>query len=261
MLKRRLLLSLTGISWLLAASSAPVPPISEDELLAYASAPYDRVDQERVTLGMLNRTTVVVDFICSDFCPDYTVRVIHYELRAGQTCSSAGGVEKPVRIPVGIAATDRVFCFPKVLVDNWHEYQRKMSSVPSGVGPHERVAAQQGVATERGAARTQRLRHTPVSCSASGGKWLPPLQHPFRWAAWRSSRGEVGMKPASLIAVVVFSIVSLAHLLRLIFHVEVLVGGATVPMWVSVVGFPVAGALAIALSRESRAESSAEHAA
>lgn len=115
----------------------PVPSISAKEVFAYASAPYDLVENEHIVLGLLNGSPVVVDFICSDFCPDYTVRVIHYELREDQTCSSVGGVERELRIPVGIAATDEVFCFPKVLVDNWAKYQRKMSSVPPGVGPHE----------------------------------------------------------------------------------------------------------------------------
>jgi hypothetical protein len=63
---------------------------------------------------------------------------------------------------------------------------------------------------------------------------------------------EVGMKPASLIAVLVFSLVAIAHLLRLVFQAEVLVGGATIPMWVSAVGLLVAGVLAVALWREAQ---------
>lgn len=60
------------------------------------------------------------------------------------------------------------------------------------------------------------------------------------------------MKPASLIAVLIFSLVAIAHLLRLVLQVEVLVGGAPVPMWVSVVGLLVPGALAVALWREAQ---------
>jgi 5,10-methylene-tetrahydrofolate dehydrogenase/methenyl tetrahydrofolate cyclohydrolase len=85
----------------------------------------------------LDGTPVIAEFICSDVCPDYTVRVIRYELKKDQTCSRVGGVEKALRIPVGIAATDKKFCFPKVLVNNWDKYQKKLSYVPSGVGPHE----------------------------------------------------------------------------------------------------------------------------
>lgn len=112
-------------------------PLSEEALLAYASAPYDRVDKHVVSLGQLNGTPVIAEFICSDLCPDYTVRVIRYDLKNDQTCSGVGGVEKALRIPVGIAATDQTFCFPKVLVNNWDKYQKKFSYVPSGVGPHE----------------------------------------------------------------------------------------------------------------------------
>ena len=58
------------------------------------------------------------------------------------------------------------------------------------------------------------------------------------------------MKPATLLAVLIFFLVFLAHLARLILGIEVLVGGAAIPMWVSVVGLFVAGGLAVALWRE-----------
>lgn len=60
------------------------------------------------------------------------------------------------------------------------------------------------------------------------------------------------MKPASLIAVLVFSLVAAAHLVRLLFRLEIAIGGTAVPMWVSVVGFFVAATLAFALFREGR---------
>ena len=60
------------------------------------------------------------------------------------------------------------------------------------------------------------------------------------------------MKPASLIAVLVFSLVAVAHLVRLSFQIEVTVAGAIVPLWVSVVGFFGAAVLAFALSREGQ---------
>jgi hypothetical protein len=59
------------------------------------------------------------------------------------------------------------------------------------------------------------------------------------------------MKPASLLAVLVFALVALAHLARLVLRTEVLVGGAAVPMWTSVLGLLVAAGLAIALWRET----------
>jgi hypothetical protein len=63
---------------------------------------------------------------------------------------------------------------------------------------------------------------------------------------------EASMKPASLLAVLVFFLVTIAHVARLIFRTEVIVGGAVIPMWVSVIGLFVAGALAIALWREAQ---------
>jgi hypothetical protein len=68
------------------------------------------------------------------------------------------------------------------------------------------------------------------------------------------------MKPASFLGALVFSLVALAHLLRLLFQVEVAVAGAVIPMWVSVVGLMVTAGLAVALWREASG-SSLEHAA
>lgn len=67
------------------------------------------------------------------------------------------------------------------------------------------------------------------------------------------------MKPASILAVAVFSLVALSHLLRLVLQIEVLVGGVPVPMWVSGVALLVTAGLAVALWRESRAPGLTEH--
>jgi hypothetical protein len=97
--------------------------ISEGELLEYASMPYDkgRFGASPAVLGALNDVAVRVDYFCSDVCPDYTVRVIHLEV-APERCAQAGGVEKTMVIPIAIAAMTRVFCFPKILADNWEAY-------------------------------------------------------------------------------------------------------------------------------------------
>jgi hypothetical protein len=60
------------------------------------------------------------------------------------------------------------------------------------------------------------------------------------------------VKPFSTIAVVIFSILSLAHLLRLFFQWEVIVNGFIVPEWVSAPVFIILGALAFMLWREAR---------
>ena len=57
-------------------------------------------------------------------------------------------------------------------------------------------------------------------------------------------------KPFTHLAVFVFSVVSLVQLLRLLFGWEVVVQGHTVPVWLSAVGFVVAGGLAVTVWRE-----------
>lgn len=59
-------------------------------------------------------------------------------------------------------------------------------------------------------------------------------------------------KPFTLLAVAVFAIVALVHLLRLVFGWEVTINGAAVPPWASVLGIVIAAGLAVMLWRESR---------
>lgn len=59
-------------------------------------------------------------------------------------------------------------------------------------------------------------------------------------------------KPFTLLAVLVFAIVALVHLLRLVFGWEVTINGAAVPLWMSVLGIVIAAGLAVMLWRESR---------
>ena len=100
--------------------------ISEAELLEYASMRYDKglYVERRHILGKLNKTEVVADFVCSDLCPTYTVRVIHFDVEPGPRCAEIGGVERSVPVPIAITTRERAFCFPKVLVDNWDAYIR-----------------------------------------------------------------------------------------------------------------------------------------
>jgi len=60
------------------------------------------------------------------------------------------------------------------------------------------------------------------------------------------------MKPIATITIVLLTAVAAAHALRLVFGVELTVGSTAMPMWVSVVGALVPGALAMLLWRESR---------
>ncbi len=60
------------------------------------------------------------------------------------------------------------------------------------------------------------------------------------------------MKPFTTIAVVVFALVAVVHLLRLILGWQVTVVGFVVPVWWSALGALVAGGLALMVGREAR---------
>jgi hypothetical protein len=60
------------------------------------------------------------------------------------------------------------------------------------------------------------------------------------------------MRRFTKIAIAVFSLVALLHLLRFVFGLEVIIGGVVIPFWVSVIGFLAAGLLAVLLWREMK---------
>jgi len=59
-------------------------------------------------------------------------------------------------------------------------------------------------------------------------------------------------KPFTMLAVVVFGLVALVHLLRLVYGWEATINGAAVPMWASILALVVSGGLAVVLWQESR---------
>lgn len=59
-------------------------------------------------------------------------------------------------------------------------------------------------------------------------------------------------KPFTLVAVVVFSIVSLLQLTRLLLGWDITINGITIPLWASGVAFIVAAGLAAMVWREQR---------
>ena len=60
------------------------------------------------------------------------------------------------------------------------------------------------------------------------------------------------MKPFTTIAVAVFTLMAIVHLLRLFAGWEVVVTGFVVPVWWSGVGLVIAGGLALMVWREAR---------
>ncbi|HKD21929.1 MAG TPA: hypothetical protein VKB71_07930 [Rhizomicrobium sp.] len=102
----------------LAAGIGAGDTLTDDALVAYASNPYDRKEKlfHHEVLGVHHGVQVVADFPCSDICPDYTTRVIHYTVEPGPDCDKIGGQSRVQVIPVSIAAMPKMFCAPAVLV-------------------------------------------------------------------------------------------------------------------------------------------------
>ena len=60
------------------------------------------------------------------------------------------------------------------------------------------------------------------------------------------------MKTGSRLAIILFSLVAIAHLMRVIFGIPVLIGEWGAPMWVSIIGMLVPAAIAWLLWKESQ---------
>jgi len=64
---------------------------------------------------------------------------------------------------------------------------------------------------------------------------------------------ERSMKPFTTIAAIIFAIMALAHLFRLIHPFPVVIGGCSLPQWLSIIGVLVPAGLALMLWREGKA--------
>lgn len=102
-----------------ASLSAPADTLSDGALVAYAKQSYDKAQKanHRDSLGIHHGIEVVADFPCSDICPDYTVRIIHYVVSPGPDCDRIGGRAREHAVPVSIAVMRQSFCVPAVLVE------------------------------------------------------------------------------------------------------------------------------------------------
>ena len=60
------------------------------------------------------------------------------------------------------------------------------------------------------------------------------------------------MKTGTLLAIIVFTIVAVAHLLRLVDGTQIVVGSTTIPMWVSIPGALLPGLIVVLLWMEAR---------
>ncbi|MFC5524590.1 hypothetical protein ACFPPA_02420 [Rhodanobacter ginsengisoli] len=110
------------------AAACAGSPVQMDAaaLRAYASKPWDKAALMNTTveLGRYRNVPVVAEFPCSDVCPQYTVRIIHYRLPADTRCASVGGVEKDVLVPIAITVRQKTFCIPQPLVASGQYYSK-----------------------------------------------------------------------------------------------------------------------------------------
>jgi hypothetical protein len=60
------------------------------------------------------------------------------------------------------------------------------------------------------------------------------------------------MKPFTTIAVVVFAVICIVHILRLVLGWEANVNGTSIPTWASIVGALISGLLAIMVWKENK---------
>jgi hypothetical protein len=116
------------VAVLMGATACATSPVVMDAaaLQAYAGKPWDkaRLMNSTVELGRYHEVPVVAEFPCSDVCPQYTARIIHYRLPPGASCASVGGVEKQLLVPVAITVLPKMFCIPQPLVESAQYYVR-----------------------------------------------------------------------------------------------------------------------------------------
>ena len=102
----------------LACGQRPPPQrkLSDSELLAYASAEFDKRAMmfKRVALGRHRGLPVVAIHPCGDVCPVYTRRIVHYDVPLAD-CERRGGVVREQLMPRGPAVARQPFCLPAVL--------------------------------------------------------------------------------------------------------------------------------------------------
>jgi len=92
-------------------------PIGDAALLDFVRQPFDPMSDEaawRRTLGTHHGVPVIVSYTCSDLCPDYTKRIVRYNLLPGPECERAGGISKNIVVPIGIGMGWRRYCIPSV---------------------------------------------------------------------------------------------------------------------------------------------------
>ena len=97
--------------------------LSDSQLVAFQQEKFDKRKfmWQTTRLGMHHGTMVIAEHPCSDLCPQYTVRIVRYDLPVDK-CKNAGGIIGYRIVPEGIALGVKGFCVPPVLA-SLKEYQ------------------------------------------------------------------------------------------------------------------------------------------
>ena len=92
--------------------------LTDAQILAFAATSFDKAEKEglRELLGYHHGRRVIVEYPCSDQCPDYTTRLIFYDVPLSE-CRAIEGVVRNLVVPMGIGAGRRHYCVPGVLGD------------------------------------------------------------------------------------------------------------------------------------------------
>ena len=92
-------------------------PIEDGFLVDFVRQDFDPMSERTQwprTLGLHRGVPVILSYTCSDVCPDYTKRIVRYNLLPGEECAQAGGVSKDIVVPRGIGVGLRRYCIPAV---------------------------------------------------------------------------------------------------------------------------------------------------
>lgn len=113
-----LLVAAASVAFAARVGAAPrVRNLSDRDLVRYAASKFDAraMMGRHVVLGRHRGTLVAADFVCGDVCPQYTRRIVHYDVPP-ERCGEVGGAVVSELVPRGPAVMPKPYCEPKVLV-------------------------------------------------------------------------------------------------------------------------------------------------
>lgn len=82
-------------------------------LKEYITGRFDKREMmhKTIVLGSYKDTRVISEHPCSDMCPDYTIRIVRYDIDVNN-CDKVAGTKKAFNVPVGIAVMLKEYCVP-----------------------------------------------------------------------------------------------------------------------------------------------------